>query len=445
MNPEIVERYSAPVPRYTSYPTSPHFSADIGHRQYSEWLTALPVRSRLSLYLHIPFCDTLCWYCGCCTKEVHRYEPVAEYLVSLLAEIENVSARLPQTHEVAHIHWGGGSPNVLTAPDILKLAAAVRASFHVRDDAEFAVEIDPRGLTEDRVSAFAQAGVNRVSVGVQDFNTAVQAAINRHQTFETTKKAVDLFRQHGVEAINVDLVYGLPHQTRDSVEETINQVLELAPERIAIFGYAHLPSRLKHQRLIDEASLPGAIERFAQSNRLAHILGNAGYVRIGLDHFARPQDSLASGPVNRNFQGYTTDAASTLIGLGASAIGRLPQGYVQNAAAVGDYARRIQDDGLATARGVFLTQDDLIRGFVIERLMCDMQFPVAELRRRFGSAATPVLEEAEALIGADQDRLIERTAGGFRVTDKGRPFVRTIAACFDSYLGTGPAQHSAGV
>ena len=289
------------------------------------------------------------------------------------------------------------------------------------------------------------AGVNRVSIGVQDFNPAVQAAINRTQTFETTRDAVERLRARGIEALNVDLVYGLPHQTGDSVAETLRQVLALRPERIAIFGYAHLPARLKHQRMIADDTLPGAIERFDQSNRLAELLLQEGFVRVGLDHFALPSDSLASQPVSRNFQGYTTDGAETLLGFGASAIGRLPQGYVQNAVPVADYARMIKEHGLATARGVALTDDDRIRGFVIERLMCDLQLPAAELARRFGAAAAPLLEEAEALVNADTDRLVERTADGFRVTDRGRPFVRTIASRFDSYLARGKAQHAAGV
>jgi len=240
-------------------------------------------------------------------------------------------------------------------------------------------------------------------------------------------------------------VYGLPHQTRDSVEATVSKVLALEPSRIAAFGYAHLPARLKHQALIDEAALPGAVERFAQSNRLAHILGAAGYVRVGLDHYARADDPLASGPVNRNFQGYTTDAADALIGLGASAIGRLPEGYVQNCIAVPDYHRLIAEHGLATVRGFHLSDSDRMRGFVIERLMCDLAFPAAELNRRFGDAATPLLEVAQALIEADHDRLIEPDGEAFRVTERGRPFVRAIAACFDSYLGAGEARHSAGV
>ena len=445
MTPEIVKRYSAPVPRYTSYPTAPHFSDAVGHKEYAAWLAALTERARLSLYLHIPFCDAMCWYCGCSTKAVRRYEPVANYLQTLMAEIAGVSSRVPRTHRVTHIHWGGGSPNVLSSKHISDLAEGMRTHFNVGDDAEFAIEVDPRGLSGDRIAAFAQAGVTRVSIGVQDFDPKVQAAINRLQSFETTKRVVELFREQGIAAINIDLVYGLPHQTRDSVTRTIKQVLALEPNRIATFGYAHLPSRLKHQRLIDQSTLPDVVERFAQSNRLVDMLAAAGYVRIGLDHFARADDPLSTGPVRRNFQGYTSDAADALIGLGASAIGRLPEGYAQNSVPVAEYARRINEHGLATARGVALTPDDRMRAFVIERLMCDLLFPATELRRRYGQSAAPILEEAAALIEADQDRLVERDGDGFRITPRGRPFVRTIAACFDTYLGAEQARHSLGV
>ncbi len=445
MSPDLVKRHSGPVPRYTSYPTAPHFSDRVGTGQYAAWLAALPQRAQLSLYLHIPFCNVLCWYCGCSTKAVNRYEPVARYLSSLRSEIANVAARVPAGCAATHVHWGGGSPNILEPDDILALAEATRQSFNLAKGAEFAVEIDPRGLDRDRIVAFARAGVTRASIGVQDFDEKVQMAINRGQSFATTQAAVAVLREHGIGAINIDLVYGLPHQTRDSVEATVTKVLALEPSRIAAFGYAHLPQRLKHQALIDEAALPSAVERFAQSNRLAHLLTAAGYVRIGLDHFARADDPLAGGPVNRNFQGYTTDTADALIGLGASAIGRLPEGYVQNCATVADYHRRIAEHGLATVRGFRLSDSDRMRGFVIERLMCDLTFPAAELNRRFGAAATPLLEEAQALIEADRDRLIEPDGAAFRVTERGRPFVRAIAACFDSYLGAKEARHSAGV
>jgi oxygen-independent coproporphyrinogen-3 oxidase len=444
MSPEVVKRYSAPVPRYTSYPTAPHFTPAVGADQYETWLGALSADARLSLYLHIPFCGSLCWYCGCSTKAVRRYEPVASYLTFLHREIESVAGRTPARH-ATHIHWGGGTPNILEPADILALAEATRRHFTLTDDAEFAVEIDPRGLNAERIAAFARAGVNRVSIGVQDFDPKVQAAINRQQSFETTRAAVEGLRAHGIERLNIDLVYGLPHQTRDSVEETIARVLELHPSRIAVFGYAHLPERIKHQQLILSSTLPGAVERFAQANRLAHILVAAGYRRIGLDHFAHPDDPLATGTVNRNFQGYTTDEADALIGLGATAIGRLPQGYVQNCVPVAEYERRIAERGLATARGFALTDTDRMRALIIERLMCDLAFPAQELRQRFGTAAEPVLKEAEALLETDSDRLVERDGEAFRVTERGRPFVRAIASCFDSYLGSEKAKHSTGV
>ena len=445
MSPELVKRYSAPVPRYASYPTAPHFSAAVGRDTYAAWLAELPAAGRLSLYMHIPFCESLCWYCGCCTKAVQRYEPVADYLSALHAEIRAIGHRISTDHQVTHIHWGGGSPNILSAADIAALADAQRREFRVEEGAEFAVEIDPRGLDDERIAAFARGGVTRVSVGVQDFNDKVQAAINRRQTFEETQRAVVAFRSYGIDAINIDLVYGLPHQTRDSVERTALKVLELQPNRVAVFGYAHLPSRLKHQALIDAGALPGVIERFAQANRFGRILIAAGYMRVGLDHYALPGDPLASKKVARNFQGYTTDHADALIGLGASAIGRLPQGYVQNHASTAEYARRISETGLATSRGITLTDGDRMRGFVIERLMCDFAFPERELRLRYGSQSEEILREAQALLQADQDRLIERDGETFRVTDRGRPFVRTIAACFDAYFDTSTAVHAPGV
>lgn len=445
MSLELVKRYSAPVPRYTSYPTAPHFSSAIGAETYGAWLSQLPPETRLSLYTHIPFCVELCWYCGCCTKGVRRYDPVAEYLGPLHAEVTGIASRIPAEHEVVHNHWGGGSPNILAPDDIEKLAEAQRRNFRLRDGAEFAVEVDPRDIDEARVAAFARAGVTRVSLGVQDFDPKVQAAINRHQSFEMTASAAEAFRAHGITALNIDLVYGLPHQTRASLQETVDKVLKLRPTRIAAFGYAHLPERLKHQRLIATATLPDAVERFGQASRLARILMRAGYVRIGLDHFALPDDPLAQGQLARNFQGYTTDTAEALIGFGASAIGRLPQGYVQNNPATAEYMRRISETGLAVSRGVVLTDNDRMRGFVIERLMCDLTFPARELRQRYGEQSDDILREARELLEADEDQLLESDGESFRVTDRGRPFVRAIAACFDAYLGMSSARHSPGI
>lgn len=447
MNPQVLQKYAAPLPRYTSYPTAPHFTSAVGPATYADWLRQLAPGAALSIYVHIPFCDRLCWYCGCTTKATQQYRPVADYMTALLEEISTVSDLIPPDCRTVHMHWGGGSPSILLPDDIRRLADALTGAFNRGPDAEFAVEVDPRHIDPERVAAFAAAGVNRVSVGVQDFNPAVQKAINREQSVEMTRSVVEMFRAAGVGSINVDLVYGLPHQTRDSVDRTIEEVIALAPDRIALFGYAHLPSRLPHQRLIPDETLPGITERFAQANRAANRLVATGYQRIGLDHFARPEDPLARGPLHRNFQGYTTDAADALLGLGASSIGKLPQGYVQNSHATADYQRRVLAGDLATVKGRALTDEDHARSFVIERLMCDLRFPAAELEERFPAHAEALIEEADALVEADEDSLVEPELDGkgFKVTEKGRVFLRSVCACFDAYLGEGQAKHSVGV
>lgn len=434
MNPDLVKSYSAPAPRYTSYPTAQQFSPAVQSAQYAEWLSQLSDDAKLSIYCHIPYCQSLCWYCGCTTKALRRYDPITTYMEPLQAELANVAALVPLNHEVTHIHWGGGTPNILNADDITRLAASIRRLYRIAADAEFAVEIDPRHLDPDQVAAFGHAGVNRISVGVQDFDPAVQAAINREQTFEMTQRAISMFRDQGIRSINADLVYGLPHQTSDSVARTIEQVLTLRPDRIATFGYAHLPSRLVHQRLIDNAALPGAVERFAQSQLLAKSLTQAGYIRVGMDHFALPTDHLASKTLKRNFQGYSTEQADALLGFGASAIGQLPQGFVQNATATGEYIAKIGQSRLATVRGVALTEDDRARGAAIEQLMCQMEFNHAPLIARYGAAATPVLEIANNLIASDTNGFVAATPDGFAITPAGRPFVRTICTAFDRYF-----------
>lgn len=447
MRPELLRRYAAPVPRYTSYPTAPHFSPNVDQTTYRGWLESLEDGLPLSLYVHIPFCNEMCWYCGCSTKVTRQYSPIARYLEALSREIETVSGHMKSRHHVSHIHWGGGSPSILPADDIRALAAQLKARFTLVEDAEFAVEIDPRGLDGARIAAFAEANVNRVSIGVQDFAEEVQKAINRIQSVELTAWVVDTFREHGINGINIDLVYGLPFQTLETLDQTIDHILALAPDRIALFGYAHLPQRIKHQRLIDESGLPDTEERFKQANRAAERLKGAGYVTVGLDHYARPHDPLALGTVRRNFQGYTTDTADALIGLGASSIGRLPQGYVQNTPAIGEYERRVIGGGLGTVRGHAMSEEDAARSLVIERLMCDFAFPADELRARFGDVAELIIQEANALRDAvDEEMIAPSDAGdGFEVTDKGRIFVRSICAKFDAYLGKGSVQHSAGV
>lgn len=442
---KLAERYAAPVPRYTSYPTAPHFNSSIGPDETARWIRALPAGAALSLYLHIPFCRQLCWYCGCATTVVNRDSPVKPYLASLESELGEVATHVPASHRVTHMHWGGGSPNTLAPDEILALAKRTRSLFNVVDTAEFAVELDPRFLDWARIAAFARAGVNRVSIGVQDFDEAVQKAINRRQPYDMTARVVAMVREAGIRSLNIDLVYGLPGQTMDSVSRTIDQVIALDPDRIAVFGYAHLPERIRHQRLIDGASLPGPAERLAQSNRIAEKLLDCGYVRVGLDHFAKPTDTLATGSLHRNFQGYTTDDADALIGFGASAISRYPQGYAQNAARAPDYQRLIGACRLATVRGIALSEEDRIRSYVIERLMCELSLSTTDLEARFGSGAAQVIQDARRVCAEDSDGFIEAEADGFRISEQGRPFVRSVCASFDTYLAQSAARHSQGV
>jgi oxygen-independent coproporphyrinogen-3 oxidase len=447
--PEAIAAYAAPVPRYTSYPTAPHFHAGVDASAYGEWLEALPEGATLSLYAHMPFCDTLCWFCGCNTKITRQYQPVARYLEALLAEIATVARRAPASASVTQIHWGGGSPTILSAADIARLMEETRRRFSVADEAEFAVEIDPRGLDRTRIDALAGAGLTRVSIGVQDFDPKVQAAINRVQGVDETRRVIDAFREHGVASLNIDAIYGLPGQREKELLATLGQVARMAPDRIALFGYAHVPWMKRHQSLIVEADLPGVVERHAHAELAADFLVAQGYARIGIDHFALPHDRLAAaarkGQLKRNFQGYTVDEADALIGLGASSIGRLPQGYVQNAPAIGDYERRAGAGGLAATRGLAFSGDDLVRGHIIERLMCGLDFSPSDVLRRFGERALPALADAPDLAREGADGLVLPLGDGFAITERGRPFARAIAARFDAYLARGQARHSAAV
>lgn len=346
MHTDLLNRYSAPVPRYTSYPTAPHFHAGVTADTYAGWLAEVADDATISLYLHIPYCDRLCWFCGCHTKHTLRYEPISAYLEALFAEIDWVSARLAGRGIVSAIHLGGGSPTMLTPADMARLRMRLAQRFTIVADAEISIEIDPNDLGEDRFDAMAAFGLTRASIGVQDFDDRVQAAINRIQTFEQTEHVIAEVRARGVHSVNVDVLYGLPHQTIETMERTIGQVLSLAPDRMALFGYAHVPWMKKHQQMIPEAALPDTQARFAQSQLAARLLNAGGLQSIGFDHFARSSDSLAraaaSGRLRRNFQGYTDDRADLLIGLGASAISQLPQGYVQNIAPTGDYQKAAQ-------------------------------------------------------------------------------------------------------
>ena len=449
MHKTLTGKYSAPVPRYTSYPTAPHFSPDIANADYQQWLLALGGGDKLSLYVHIPYCDRLCWFCACHTKHTLKYEPVATYLKALANEIAAVSRLVSNEAVVTALHFGGGSPTMMTPDDIRRVGNLFKSSFNFAADAEISVEMDPNDMDEARYDALADIGMTRASLGVQDFEPTVQKAINRIQSFEHTKSVVDAVRARGVHSVNCDLLYGLPHQTVATLEKTVSQILTLDPDRIALFGYAHVPWMKKHQTMIKEEALPDADARFEQARMAAKMLCDAGYEAIGIDHFAKSGDTLAmaarEGRLRRNFQGYTDDAADALIGFGASSIGQFRQGFVQTMAATGEYQRMVEAEGLAAVRGLAFSDEDRLRGYVIERIMCDFRVSFAQLIERFGPAADAVIFEARQFVASNPDHLAEISDGMFQLTDAGRLFARSVAANFDSYLSNGKGRHSMAV
>jgi oxygen-independent coproporphyrinogen III oxidase len=433
------------IPRYTSYPTAVQFVPEIDGSAYAAWLSALP-DVPVSIYLHVPFCAELCLYCGCHTTVVRKYAPVEAYADLLEREIALVGRHLGGPRRVVHVHWGGGTPTMLEPKDFARLTAALRKAFSLASDCEIAIEIDPRTVTRETVSALQEAGVTRASLGVQDFEPKVQKAVGRLQSYEQTARAADWLRNAGIGHINLDLMYGLPHQTVESVAATVRRSLALDPGRIALFGYAHVPWMKKHQNLLPEEALPGPLERFAQSRAAAGVLMEAGFAPIGLDHFARLDDSLARRQqekrLHRNFQGYTTDEAAALIGFGTSAIGSLPQGYVQNAARTVDYRDAIEAGRLATVRGRTLTDDDRLRRDIIEQLMCNLEVDLAgtaAARDRSLSDFAAELAEIDAL---EKRGLLQRRGGIITVAEEARPLVRTICAVFDTYLSEGETRYS---
>lgn len=448
LRPDLTASLGENVPRYTSYPTAPHFHAGIDDMVVRGWLQTIGAGDEISLYLHIPYCDKLCWFCACHTKQTRHYAPVASFLRSLHSEIETVAELLSGKGRVRAVHFGGGSPTMLTPEDLVALGRRLRAEFEFLADATVSVEIEPNDMDEARLDALAQIGMTRASLGVQDFDPRVQKAINREQSFLQTKQVVDGVRSRGTKSVNLDLLYGLPHQTLQSIATTVEQALTLAPDRVALFGYAHVPWFKRHQTMIDEVWLPDPAQRLGQSQLAAEMIETAGYQAVGLDHFAKPGDSLAiaaaTGKLRRNFQGYTEDQCETLIGFGPSSISRYKQGYAQNIVATGEYEKVVDGRRLATAHGVRLSLDDQARAWIIERLMCDFSFPAIELVECFGDVGQGLLLQASRL-GNAGSRLLELKGDHFVVPIECRPLVRTIAAKFDKYLQAGTARHSVAV
>lgn len=449
MSTNLSTKYDMRVPRYTSYPTAPHFHQEITGDTYKKWLSELDPAVPLSLYFHIPFCDSMCWFCGCYTKIVNRYEPVRDYLEVILKEIDIVADALPGRFTARHLHWGGGSPTMLTGDDWRKIMDKLRDHFDVNDDSEIAVECDPRDVKEDYIIALADAGVNRASIGVQDYDPVVQEAVNRIQPFEVTKQVIEWLRKHGIENINMDLMYGLPHQNNDRIADMVKKTLSLKPHRIALFGYAHVPWMKSHMKMIDESALPNTEERWEQFNLATQAIVDGGYVKIGFDHFARPDDTLARaldvGKLQRNFQGYSADKADIMLGFGASAIGHLPQGYVQNLLPLRDYKRHVDAGTLPTGKGIEFSEDDKLRGAIITKLMCDMEVDVEEVCKDFGEDFSQFTDQLAKLQPMAADAMLTLDGGKITMTEQGRPLVRLAAAVFDAYLKPGEQKHSKAV
>jgi oxygen-independent coproporphyrinogen III oxidase len=439
MNMHVRERYREErLPRYTSYPTAPNF-ATMSPENHADWLSSIEAEATASLYLHVPFCRSMCWYCGCHTTVARRDAPIADYLAVLRREIELVADKIATPLGVQHVHFGGGTPTIVTPDEFRALVRLLHARFRIGSDAEIAVEIDPRRLSPGIIEALGESGVNRASLGVQSFDPLVQKAINRIQTVEQTATATSDLRAAGVRGVNFDLIYGLPHQTVRSCIETVRECVAMRPDRFAVFGYAHVPTFKKHQRKIDERALPDSVERLEQAEAIAQELVAAGYVRIGLDHFAVPGDSLVKsridGALHRNFQGYTTDPSEVLIGLGASAISRLPEGYVQNEVVLGAYAKRVLEGDLATSKGYRLTPDDRLRADLIERLMCDFEVDLAQICARHGIGVDAILETAPRIQELIADGVVRIDGGRIKISPSARILVRSVASAFDAHLG----------
>ncbi len=429
------QRYlTARLPRYTSYPTADRFGP-LTETVHRDWLAAVPADEPVSLYVHLPFCHQLCWYCGCHTTITHKTHVVDRYLDALITEMGLVARSIGRRQPVARLHLGGGSPNALTLRQLERLFGALRRHFALEEAEEIAAELDPRLITPAQVATLARLGVNRVSLGVQDFEARVQLAINRLQSLERIQEACALLRAAGILRIGFDLMYGLPYQTVETVRRTAGMAASLRPHRIAVFGYAHVPWMKRHQTLLLEETLPDPRTRWMQTQAIATELVEAGYRPIGFDHFACPEDGLATalaqGRLRRNFQGFTDDPAAILLGLGASAISHLPAGYVQNIVRIDDYRRRLTEGGLASARGIALTAEDRLRAQAISEILCYQEVDLAALSCAHGQEVDTLDDTLARFAILARDGIVMRAGRQLRVLPEARPLARWAAAAID--------------
>ncbi|MFN3292831.1 MAG: oxygen-independent coproporphyrinogen III oxidase [Gemmobacter sp.] len=428
--------FDAKVPRYTSYPTAPHFGTAVGPGHFLDWVRRIPAGSEISLYLHVPFCRRLCWFCACRTQGTSSDAPVRAYAETLKAELRLLAEHLPPGVRLSRLHWGGGTPTLMGAGLISDLAAAVFAVAPMAPDGEFSVEIDPNEIDDARLDALAAAGMNRASIGVQDFDPEIQATIGREQGYDITRAAAEAIRARGVKSLNADILFGLPHQSQARIADSVQKLLSLSPDRVALYGYAHVPWMSRRQQMIPSDAMPTPQERLQLFEVARQLFLWDGYVEVGIDHFARPEDSMAkalkAGRLKRNFQGYTDDPAPVLVGLGASSISRFPQGYAQNVSGTGDYTRAIRAGQFATHRGHVFAGEDLLRARIIEALMCDFRVLRAELLDRF-AVTEARLDALFAPVAAQFGDMVRLDADGLSIPEAARPLTRMIARAFDAY------------
>lgn len=423
------------VSRYLCYPSVEHFVPEVGGAQHEAWLRAIPSGGRIGVYIHVPFCEKLCWFCSCRTQAVRSPKIVADYVGSLLREIRRIAELLPAGVEIGRIHWGGGSPLILSPEDMARLGRTTRSSLAVAADAEFTVEIDARRVVPETIEALIGQGMTRSTLFVQDFDPRVQRAIGRLQSLDDTGRAVRLLRKGGVGSIGIDMLYGLPLQGCVQVLETANAILSVEPDRVALFGYAHVPWMAKRQNMINEAQLPGTEERLTQYGIAAEYFVRAGYDPVGIDHFVKPEDAMAraarEGRLRRRHLAYTDDSLDAVIGIGASAISSFRQGFLQNERQTVAYSARIGAERLAIQRGWAFSLEDKVRGRAIEMLMCGFRVDLAALRREFGDFAS-ILDAGLATARERFGEAVALEGETFRIVRDGPILARLIARCLDA-------------
>ncbi len=443
----LIKKYDRSGPRYTSYPTANNFSTFSEKDYQSQVALSNQRKGPISLYCHIPFCDTVCFYCGCnkvVTKDKTKAEP---YLDALFKEIDAQGALFDKDRQVEQMHFGGGTPTFLSNEQIIRLSEKLQSAFNFIEDGEYSIEIDPRGVDEQTIKALAKAKFNRISLGVQDFNDDVQKAVNRIQSFEQTKSVIDISRDNGFKSVSIDLIYGLPKQSVETFKTTLAQVSELRPDRISIFNYAHLPELFKPQRRIDVLELPSADEKLAIFKYSTDFLLDQGYVYIGMDHFALPEDPLAiaqsEGQLYRNFQGYSTHADCDIVGLGLSSIGQVGDSFSQNEKNLEEYYQRIDVGELPVIKGQLINEDDKLRRAVIMDLICHFELDFSKVESAFGIDFSQYFSDAfDALSEMHEDGLIKLDDHSITVMEKGKLLIRNICMVFDAYLASSKTKFS---